>query len=483
MHKLGTATSFSQSESVDIDPQQRSMKLLVREGAHANVFIVLSGGAFLTGLALFLGAGDFEIGLLAAAPFLMQTLQLVSPYVFRVPSMLKDRVATTLGVSRFLWLVMIPILFLSGPWRLPVLLGTVLLSGLLTMISVPAWLSWMADAVPETHRGRFFSRRNAVISGTTVAATIWGSLILDWSRGSNDAYGYAAIILLSLVGALMAWRSMQAMPNGYRNVDASISEKPNTLAPLRDRAFGRVLMVFSAWNAAVGLSAAFFAPHMLLNLKMSFFQIGIYTSATALVAILSSRTWGTLIDKYGSRVILNISAFGIGLIPVVWLFPCADTLWILLPEAIYSGVLWAGFNLAAFTLPLDKSPRQNRSAYLSMFAAVTGLSFVVASLAAGCLAESLSGWSTVIVGHEMINYHVLFVISAALRILTAILISLFREPSELRLPIIIQLMGYGVLKRMSVGRQILPFVADAYSQGSTKRSNAHHNNLYRKQDS
>jgi MFS family permease len=250
-------------------------------------------------------------------------------------------------------------------------------------------------------------------------------------------------------------------------------ELSHLLEPIRDRKFRRVLVVFAAWNLAIGLSAAFFAPHMLLNLKMSFFQIGLYSCATALVAIVSNRAWGIFIDRFGSKPILNVCAFGLALIPAIWIFPTEQTLWILIPESIYSGTLWAGFNLAAFTLPLDRSPKRDRTVYLSVFAAVTGIAFFLASVLAGIVAESLAAWSYPIAGLTVINYHVLFVLSAVLRLATAGLVTSFREPAELRLPVVVQLMGYAVLKRMSLGRQILPFAAEAVTSDATDSHRNH----------
>jgi hypothetical protein len=78
----------------------------------------------------------------------MQSAQLLSPLLFKNPVTEKKRIAITLAISRLLWLAVIPALFLQGEWRLPVLLGIVLMSGLLTMVSSPAWLSWMAEIVP-----------------------------------------------------------------------------------------------------------------------------------------------------------------------------------------------------------------------------------------------------------------------------------------------------------------------------------------------
>jgi len=433
----------------------KKLSPLVWEGAHSNVFIVLTGGAFLTGIALLLGADDFYIGLLASAPFLMQSAQLLSPYLFPKPTRSKSKIGLTLAVSRLLWLAAIPLLFFDGAWRLPALIAITVVSGLLTMISAPAWITWMAEVVPTALRGRFFSRRNAAIAATTVAATILGSLVLDWTRAdAAEEFGFAAILLIAALGGLMAWRSMLRTPEKIVDDDSIADHRPDLLLPLRDPSFRRVLLAFGTWNLSIGISAAFFAPHMLTNLDMGFFQIGLYTCAVALVAILSSGLWGKLIDRFGSKPVLNVCSFGVALIPVFWLFMDGRTLWILIPEAIYSGLLWAGFNLAAFTLPLDRSPKEDRSVYLSVFAAVTGLAFFLASVLAGYLSQVLADWSWTLGGMTYLNYHVLFAVSTLLRLATAGLISAFHEPDEIRLPAMVQLMGYSVLKRVSIGRQL-----------------------------
>jgi MFS family permease len=447
------------------------------EGAYANIFIVLTGGAFLTGLALYLGANDFEIGVLAAIPFLMQSAQLLSSSIFKDPVESRHGIARALAASRLLWLGIIPLVLFEGAWQLPLLIVLVIISSFLTMISTPAWLARMAGIVPNSIRGSYFSKRNAAIAGVTVVATITGSLVLDAFKANGaEQYGFAILTLVAVIGAIFAWRAMTKIP-GERLPEAAKPTEPGSLmAPLKDRPFRRVLIVFAVWNIATGVSASFFAPHMLLNLKMSFFQIGLYSCTTAGVAILSSTVWGRLVDRFGSKPILNICAFGIGAIPLVWLFPTADSKWILIPEAFYSGLLWAGFNLAGFTMPLDRSPKSYRTAYLAVFATITGLAFFVASSLSGVLAELLSDWSWSLAGMTFVNYHLLFVLSAITRLFTAGLLASFHEPSEIRLPVVVQLMGYAVLKRVSIGRQILPFVAEASSpddQYNKPETNSH----------
>ena len=128
-------------------PERQAPLSLVYEGAFANIFIILTGGAFLTGMALLLGANDFEIGLLAAMPFLMQCAQILSPFLFRNVVTARTKIVSILGFSRILWLLGVPLLFFTGWWQLPVLIGIVAVSGLLTMLVSPVWLSWMAYMV------------------------------------------------------------------------------------------------------------------------------------------------------------------------------------------------------------------------------------------------------------------------------------------------------------------------------------------------
>jgi MFS family permease len=230
--------------------------------------------------------------------------------------------------------------------------------------------------------------------------------------------------------------------------------------PVKDVEFRRILRVFGAWYFAIGISAPFFSPHMLLNLKMSFFLIGMYSAAAAIVAIASNRLWGALVDRFGSRSVLSFCAAGIGLIPLIWLFPRADFLWVLAIEAVYSGWLWAGFTLAAFTLPIDKSPRDDRTYYLAWFAAVTGLTFFAASILGGMVAESLAGFHWNVGKQTFVNYHIIFVISSLLRVASAGLMLVLTEPAERRIPMMIQVIGHEVLKMLPLWRQAAPPEAD-----------------------
>ena len=435
---------------------------IVWEGALANIFVVLTSGAFVTGMALMLGANDFEIGLLVALPFLAQAAQPLSSLLPRVNE--KRKRISVLGVTlgRQTWLLAIPLLFVKGEWVLPIFLLIVTLSSVANMLVAPVWLGWISDIVPRDIRGRFFGARSASIAVTTLVFSILGSLVLDWFNTREQAPGgFAAILVVAAIAGAVASLVLSRTTDRPARPRAVSQVAPGDwLRPVRDPEFRRLLRLFVTWNFAIGISAPFFAPHMLVNLKMSFFMIGLYSAGQSIIAVASNRPWGVLIDRFGPRSVLIFCATGIGLIPLFWLPLRSDYLWLLAVEMVFSSFLWAGFNLAAFTLPIDTSPRDDRTYYLAWFATVTGLAFFAASFLGGILAESWSTFSWPVGKQIFLNYHIIFVISAGLRMASAALLYVLTEPSERKIPMMVQLMGYAVLKHISLGRQIMPFAVE-----------------------
>jgi len=437
---------------------RRWLPYITLEGSLANVFIVFTGGAFLTALALLFGANDFEIGVLASIPFLAQMAQLTSAFFIERIRNRKGVVWWLSVAGRQAWWVVVPVLFLPISHKLEILMAVTLFSSVAVMIATPGWLSWMADLIPEKIRARYFGFRSAWLAGSTIIAVLVGGALLDYFKIRNHEFtGFAVIIILSCVFAAAAAIILRKIPDiqdtghGRGFSHSPISE------PLKDRNFRHLLFVFLCWNGAIGISAPFFAPHMLTHLQMSFTQISVYSSIAAIGAVVLNRPWGILIDRFGSKPVVAVCAFGIAAIPLFWLFPRAGSLWILAIEAVYSGALWTGFNLAAFNIPIANSPREHRMVYVAVFSVVTGLAFFASSLLGGAVAQWLVSFRWQFGPQTVVNYHLIFALSAVLRLGAAFLFLRFHEPKETRVPVMIQFMGYAVLKRMSVGRQIFPW--------------------------
>lgn len=438
---------------------RRWLALASVEGAFANVFVILTGGVFITGLALFSGANDVTIGLLSAIPFLAQVAQLLSAYLVDKTGYRKSITIWASVVARQIWWVCVPLLLLVGRIRTDVLLGIVAVSSISLMIANPAWMAWMADLVPQKIRGRYFGFRSMAVAVTTLLATIFGGLVLDHFRTIDRLQvGFAVIITAAATFALVAVILLHKIPDRPPEKIRIPFHWTRLTAPFKNSDFRQLVSAFSFWNVAVGIAAAFYAVHMLTNLGMLFTQIAVYSSITSIVAIGLNRPWGKLIDRFGSKPIIVLCALGLTLVPLVWWLPRPGSVWILWFEAVYSGALWTGFNLGVFNIPIAASPREGRTMYLAAFSVVSGGAFFVASLAGGVLAQSWSELRWHLGRQIVVNYHLLFALSALLRFIGAILFMRVHEPRETGLPVVVHHMSDAVLGQLSHGRRILAWI-------------------------
>ncbi|MFH0793624.1 MAG: hypothetical protein V2A74_06280, partial [bacterium] len=255
-------------------PRRRGLVLSNWEGSFATVHIVLTGGKFLTGYALALGATAFHIGVLNAIPFFFQGVQLVSAYLTNRLGRRKPLTLITSLMAREFWIVMIVLTFLPGlsaTQKIYIFLAVYFLACISGILTANAWILWMGDLIPTAIRGRYLARRNLILVLVALLVDQVGSQFFEWTKQRGDPWlGHRVILSVAVVCAAVAgwflWR--QHEPKWHR------TEAPPPVQFLREvwanANFKRVLKFFAVWNFGVGLSAAFFSVHMLTVLNMSY---------------------------------------------------------------------------------------------------------------------------------------------------------------------------------------------------------------------
>jgi MFS family permease len=325
-------------------------------------------------------------------------------------------------------LAVLPWLNLSFPAQQHLLLAVAGASALLGVVGNNAWVAWMGELVPRAVRGRFFGRRTALTTLAGTLASLAAGLMMDRLRPPEGVgVGLPLLALVSCVmgvvtALLMASQHDPAPPGSTPRL-----ELKGALVPLKDPLARRVLTYQVAWNAAVGVSAPFFALHSLQNLKMTFVIMALHAAAVAGVRILTAPLWGKMIDRSGAQPVLMACSLGISVIPALWLLPSAGTLWPLLFDVLLAGSLWSGHGLAIFALPLSVAPRKGRPFYLAAFATAGGLAYAAAAAVGGAIAAVLPP-QFMLGGHLWVNLHVLFVLSSVARLGAGLLASRISEP-------------------------------------------------------
>ncbi|MCB9535445.1 MAG: MFS transporter [Myxococcales bacterium] len=424
---------------------------LLTEGFLGEVFVTLTGGVFLTGLALLLGAGPVALALLSALPFLGQVGQLAAPPLERRLGSRRRFVVPAMIGARALWLVptALAVVGLSGGATVTTATLVMLGIGLLGMVAINGWTAWVADLVPVAERARVFGRRAwAVALGTLITAPA-GALLLDFLRKRGQeplAFGVlGAVAVLAGVGGALTLRRVPDQPPHAPPRETPLAAA-RRLGAQPD--FRRVLGLFTAWNIAIGLPAPFWALYMLDRLEMSFFLVTLHTVVVLLVRLPVNAAWSRVIERVGSRRVLIACGSSVALIPLIWLVPTPDLVWPLYLEAVFSGVIWTGFNQAAFIQPMAALDPPDRSFGLALFGVCTGAALFAAALAGGALLETMGA-------AEPSSFYVLFVTSSILRATTAVFALRLTEPGITMRAFFVSFVGNGVLRRPA-GRVFVP---------------------------
>ena len=402
-------------------PLRRSLNAAVAEGAFAEIFAACATGAVITGWALYLGASAAVIGFLGALPLGAQVASLPAAWFTSARSR-KTVALWAVGISRltFLPLLALPTLDAdAGGTKLHLFLAIVAISTVASVIGNSAWVAWMGDLVPDRLRGRFFGRRTIFLSIAGTLTSLGAAILLD----RLAPIGWTGVALSGLTAAAFL-AGVVSVVLMLRQHEPPVAAEPGMSAwqalglALRDRRARPFLGYLFAWNAAVGISASFFAYHMLTNLHTGFLVVAAHGVGVAAVRIVSARFWGRAVDRIGAGPVVVFCSFGIAAVPLTWFFVTPDRLWPIALDAVFAAFLWSGHNIAAFDLTIGLAPRASRPFYLAAFATAGGLGFGLASMLAGQLA-ALVPVHFVLAGEAWTNLHVLFLLSAVGRLASA----------------------------------------------------------------
>lgn len=431
------------------------------DGAFANAFAALVTGSILVGFVKYLGAADIWVGLVAAVPSLLGLLQIPGSIWGRSFRSYKKFVEPGGTLWRLLYapLIVLPLLPITADVKLIALLSCIGLASAAVLLVNPTYNEWLAQLVPASSRGYFYSRRNAIAAVAAAISGLVGGLILDAFRTrGNEAYGFSAVFALGSVCSAISLYFFTRMKETPRPqvVKQTFSEAVGTLAvPLKDTNFRRVLIFLAVFFFAQTFAGNLFSAFALESLHLPFTILQLTAVFQAVGVIASSAFWGFLSDKYGNKPVLIIVGFGLTLTPVMWLFCYPDrTLHnaaVLLPVYVLVGAIWAGVNLSQFNIVLSTAKEEDRASCLGMAMAVQAvLGFIAPILGAQTLT-----WFRIHADSPEQAYKLLFLFTMAIRFVAVFFLWPVVEPGAFRVRKTLQDLsritprGYRALRRLN----------------------------------
>ncbi len=408
---------------------------LTWDGVCSRLMDTFTGGAFLAGLGLHVGASNLVLGVLAALPVLAQVVQLPALALLLG---VKDRRRTVIAlcaVARSLLAVLALLLLLApgdlGPGLLTALLAV---NALLVVTATAAWNWWMRDLLPADELGAFFGHRMRRNTVAALLAMLAAGAALDAlaTRGHEDL-GYALLFgagaLAGFAGLWFLWRTPHAPPPP--------SPPPSQALAAMRRAFGSGHPGALAASAWVGCAATFALPFVAVFLLRahgySYLAVTALTVVSQLAYLAGLRGWGHLADRHGDRGVLIVTT---GLLATVafgwtvagWSGGVLFAAWVTLLHFL-AGYALGGIELANGNLLLKSAPPDNAVAYLAAAALTRAAVAGVGTLAAGALWQAIGAGELLRLGPwSLRGFQVLAAISLAIALVALALLRRVREP-------------------------------------------------------
>lgn len=390
---------FGPQPSVSDRDLDRGLRDLMWDSASATAVGTLAGGVLLVSFALWLGASNAVIGLIAALPFWTQILQAPAvALVERVRARKRISVAC-LFVSRLTLPVMALLPFLPDRGlALALLVATQAVLLGLGAVTACAWNSWMRDLVPEDRLGRFFARRTIWATSVAVVCNVGAGLLLERLRDLDEARPgsgvvYAGLFAVAFAASLFSTWRLSRVPEPLMPEPRARTRLVDLLrAPLKDENFRRLIVFLSSWQFAVNLAAPFFTVYFLRQLGFGTGFVLALTVVSQLANLAVLRAWGRISDRFSNKAALGLSAplfvACIAAVPLASEFGTRTEAGAFLAVLhVFMGVASAGVGLATGAIAFKLAPKGAATAYVAANSLISSAAAGTAPVIGGLFAD------------------------------------------------------------------------------------------------
>lgn len=350
-------------------------------GEAATSSVENAGNAYQAPSILATGADAQSIALLSAITHIILSFLLV-----KVPSLAEGRHSlkrTTLIIAianTMTWLPIFLVLLLFNK------LNTFLLIGLWVVNLVPSILvgplrdNWMSNIIPSEKTGRYLGLRSAIASAFYLGTFYLMAFILDSTKG-NGYRNYAVITALALFASLFSCLFYSKINQPQSK--ASITKKESLgffsfLKQTRHSHLGTFIIFISLFTFTVNLSSPLYVAYMINGLHFSYMSYTAIISCEYITRIISLSFWGKMIDKSGSMGLMMKVAHLIPFAPILWIF--SSNIFYLGAVQMFSGIVWAAFDLCAQSFIFKATPPEQRLRYISYQRSLTTFSVAIGAL-------------------------------------------------------------------------------------------------------
>ncbi len=403
-----------------------NLRLANLDGAFSNAFASMAGGSILVGFIKYLGASDFWILAitLCTGSSVFSILQIPGAVWGRRFASYKRFVTPGGNLTRLFYvpLIFLPLIAIPPTLKLTIMVVCVAIASASNFLVATTYSEWLAELVPPSSRGWFYSRRNAISTMTSaLGGVLAGGLVGLFEHLGREALGYSVVFALASVFSAISLHYYLKMSDTPREhvVHSDIKETFRDLAkPFVNRNFRRVLTYLFVAVFAQGFTGNFIAAFTIESLHMPLWVFMVSSFTQAIGTTFSLPFMGALTDKYGNKPVLILAGFGTTFTPLMYLFCQPDQTFhnalLLWTITIPNGVIWAAIVLTQFNILLSTSPPEERASYLGTALTVQAAAGFVGPLLGALVLNYFRG----VMPTAEVAYKSLFVVMMSLRFLS-----------------------------------------------------------------
>jgi MFS family permease len=379
--------------------KEETKKLSVKEGIAAGVMDG-AGVKYISPYALALGASNVQIGFLTSIPTLLGTISQL--FTHKAIEKFSRKKVITVGVllQALMWLPLIFVGYLfffkgidHGFSATLVILFYTLFTIFGSFIS-PAWNSLMKDDV-EKDRGKYFGNRSRIIDFIGLLVMLICGFILNYFSGINLFLGFAILFGIAFFARLISsyllnkhYDPTLKLEKGYYfSLGQFIRRIPKSN-------FGKFTVAVSLITLGTYIASPFFAVYLLKELQVDYLIWTLIVVFNVFGTLIFIPLWGRFSDNYGNLKVLKWTGALIPLIPLLWFLTFfvvkinfVLAIIYLLAVEIFSGFVWAGFNLCSRNFIYDAVTREKVGLCISYYNIFNGVAIFIGATIGGAIAS------------------------------------------------------------------------------------------------
>ena len=371
---------------------------LLRNGVASQAMETLAAGPFLAACAVFLGASNIVIGVLAAVPHLIQFAQLFGVWLVERTHGRRAIAVLVGGAGRLSYVGMVVAMFVPDvDLALSILVASVLLRYATGAVVTAAWNAWIPDIVPPDRRGTYFSKRLRLMAIVGTGLSLLAALLVDqWAAhdaADGTRYAYAVLFAIAGISSVVSIYCMARMPDP--RMPPRVERFPFSrllLQPFRDANFRRLMWFLGTWAFATNLAAPFFTVYMLRRLGLDLTLVTMLMIVSQFANVVLMRVWGLIADRYSNKSVLAVCGPLFIACIFAWTFTTfperhALTVPLLIAIHLLTGIATAGVTLASTAIGMKLAPAGETNNYLAASSILNSLAAGVAPIVGGLTAD------------------------------------------------------------------------------------------------